>query len=179
MDRAMSLAEPGRARLGWPEGGGWKERRVFSPEAAVVLCQAGSVVSDVVPRFSAQVVEQQHRLVCFCANSSSTPRPDHCLFSLCVHILRHSYSTSDLSAFLSPLHCTIPRIKVRLAFCWVNNYETHSFVQGRADELSGINCYVTMEIEHLLCCHISSRFQRIQCVVVQRPSLKRGKGKSQ
>ncbi|KAA8591177.1 hypothetical protein FQN60_002120, partial [Etheostoma spectabile] len=48
------------------------ERRVLIPEAAM-LCQAGRVASDGVPRLSAQVVEQQHRLVCFCANSLPTP----------------------------------------------------------------------------------------------------------
>lgn len=49
-------------------------------------------------------------------------------------------------------------------------------MQCRADELLGINYNATMEMEHRLCCRISSsRFQRIQCVAVQRPSLKRGK----
>ncbi|KAF3860321.1 hypothetical protein F7725_000576 [Dissostichus mawsoni] len=52
-------------------GGGFREV-VLSPEAAA-LCQAGRVASDGVPRLSAQVVEQQHRLVCFCAKSSPTP----------------------------------------------------------------------------------------------------------
>lgn len=78
----MRLAEPGPARQGRPRGAG-TERRVFSPEAAV-RCQAGRVVSDAAPRLSAQVVEQQHRLVCFRANSSPTPCPDRCLFCLSI-----------------------------------------------------------------------------------------------
>lgn len=127
---------------------------MFSPEAAVVLCQAGSVASDDVPRFSAQVVEQQHRLVCFCANSSSTPCPDHCLFSL------YSHPTTQIF-FLHFIAPPFAKLKVILAFCWVNNYCTHSFVQCRADELFGMNCNATMEIgETPSCCHISSsRFQ--------------------
>lgn len=93
----MRLAEPGPARQGWPRGAG-TERRVFSPEAAV-RCQAGRVVSDAAPRLSAQVVEQQHRLVCFRANSSPTPCPDRCLFCLSIaHAqTRLSYSPPQLA----------------------------------------------------------------------------------
>lgn len=109
---SLSRAGPGWAR----PGGGGTERRVFSPEAAA-LCQAGRVASDAVPRLSAQVVEQQHRLVCFCANSSPTPHPDHCLFCLCVHMLRHSFHTPTYPSFFPD--STAPaftKLKVTLAF---------------------------------------------------------------
>lgn len=79
-------------------GGGFREV-VLSPEAAA-LCQAGRVASDGVPRLSAQVVEQQHRLVCFCAKSSPAPHPDHCLLSLC----SHAQTRRHHSIFLSLLH---------------------------------------------------------------------------
>lgn len=141
------FGEPGRARLGWPRGGG-TERRVLSPEAAV-LCQAGRVASDGVPRLSAQVVEQQHRLVCFCANS---PPAQTTVFCLRIHMLRHSLSYSKL--FLSPLRCTFLPLKLAVipAFCWVI-YCTHSLVaQCGAEELFDLKRH---NDEHFLCRHFS------------------------
>lgn len=96
----MRLAEPGPARQGRPRGAG-TERRVFSPEAAV-RCQAGRVVSDAAPRLSAQVVEQQHRLVCFRANSSPTPCPDRCLFCLSIAHAQTRLSYSPPPACQNP-----------------------------------------------------------------------------
>lgn len=57
---------------------------MFSPEAAAP-CQAGGATSDAAPRLSAQVVEQQHRRVCFRANFLNRPHPlrspPHLLFA--------------------------------------------------------------------------------------------------
>lgn len=77
--------------------------RVLSPEAAV-LCQAGRVASDGVPRLSAQVVEQQHRLVCFCANSSPLPHPNRATVCVCVHML----TLLSESTFFSFCHYSPP-----------------------------------------------------------------------
>lgn len=149
MERATSLAEPGRARLGRPRGGG-TERRVLSPEAAV-LCQAGRVASDAVPRLSAQVVEQQHRLVCFCANSSPTPRPDHCLFFLCIHMLRHSFPTPTYPLFF--LDFTAPFASIHHQTegdtgLLLGERLLHAFTgaQYRAEELFDMDLNATMKI---------------------------------
>lgn len=55
---------------------------------------------------SAQVVELQHRLVCFCANSSPTSCPHHCLLSLCLHTRRRSFPA--LNVFFLDFSATLP-----------------------------------------------------------------------
>lgn len=110
-----------------------KRRRVLSPEAAVP-CQAGRVATDSVPRLSAQVVEQQHRLVCFTANSSLTPYPDHCLLCLCTLALTQLPTPTYLLFFLdftTPTPAFTTKLKVILAFVGEQLLHASTGVQQR------------------------------------------------
>ena len=106
----MRLAEPGQEDV-------YREA-VLSPEAAV-LCQAGRVVSDAVPKLCPGGRAATQASVCFCAKSSPTPCPDHCLVCLYSHaqtvflfqLLPFSFSTS-----LHLLHKFTAELKGNLAF---------------------------------------------------------------
>lgn len=68
-----------------------------------MLCQTGRVASDAVPGFSAQVVEQQHRLVCACASfPPSIPTPTQVCFTfstLTAIFTSFSKKNEDLSLY--------------------------------------------------------------------------------
>lgn len=101
------LAEPGRARLDGPRGGGaW--RRVLSPEAAV-LCQAAGWrlmrCQDSLPRWLSSNTGWSVSL------PTLTP-PHRPLSSVCSHMLRHTlHSSFSPRLFLSRLQCTFPQLR--------------------------------------------------------------------
>lgn len=88
------------------------ERRVFSPQAAV-LCQGGVWCCAKTLCPGGRAATQTGLFLC---QLLTQPRPDHCLSGLFIHLLRHSFNTSNLSLFLSWIHYTsFARLKTILA----------------------------------------------------------------
>lgn len=112
----LALRGQARAILESYEAG--QRRRGGVRRVGVRPCGGGGAVpgwrvaSDAVPTFSAQVVEQQHRLLLFCANTPPTPHP-----------LTPSFTATAFAA-----------LKVKLAICRGAAACSH-----RAGELFGVN----------------------------------------